>query len=95
MLDDTSSNPKGIVGTNVSYGRAFELGFEGAVPVREFLRTQVKAWGKDITPKKVTVHAHTRKVKIPQRSFLVSALKDMQPEIVQELGQGVTEALKP
>lgn len=89
-----TTHVSGTVGTNVSYARAHELGFKGTVPVRESLRTQVKAWGRDIEPIKVTVKAHSRKVNMPARSFLRSALQDMQPEIVRELGLAVDGAIK-
>ena len=67
----------GIVSTNVKYGRVHEYGFKGTVSVRESLRQIKEAFGKSITPKTVTVRAHSRKVNLPERSFLRSALRDL------------------
>lgn len=84
----------GYVGTNVSYAHAHEFGFQGSVTVKEHLRTQVKAWGKSIEPKKVTVHAHQMKMSIPEHSFLRSALAEMDTEIDREISGAVKEILK-
>lgn len=74
----------GVVGTNVDYGRKHEFGFTGQETVKQHLRNQVKAWGRDIEPMQVTVSSHTRNVKLPERSFLRSALAEMQPDIERE-----------
>lgn len=84
----------GTVGTNVSYARAHEYGFTGTVNVRQSLRMQKQAFGRAITPVQVTVRAHTRQVSLPERSFLRSALAEMQPQITAALRGAVTEAVK-
>lgn len=62
------------VGTNVEYGRFWELGFNGTESVREHLRR---------TPKgaEAIVHAHQRRVSVAARPFLQPALDDMGPRI--------------
>lgn len=84
----------GYVGTNVVYARAHEYGFTGQVNVKQSLRMQTKAWGKDITPVQVTVRAHPRNVSLPERSFLRSALEGMEAEIQREVNGAVIEAIK-
>ncbi|MFX6778543.1 hypothetical protein ABTH52_20150, partial [Acinetobacter baumannii] len=67
----------GIVSTNVKYGRIHEYGFSGTVAVRESLRQVNKAFGRPIQTREVAVRAHSRRVNLPARSFLRSALHDL------------------
>lgn len=84
----------GYVGTNVDYGRTHEFGFKGAVSVRAHLRTVTQAFGKPIPPTQQQVGAHTRKVNLPEKSFLRSALREMQPEIERTMREAVQAAAK-
>ncbi len=83
----------GIVGTNVEYARAHELGFNGDVSVKVHLRQIKKAWGRDITPKTVEIRSHSRHVNLPAKSFLGSALADMAPEILATLRESVNRGI--
>lgn len=84
---------KAIVGTNVSYARPHEFGFQGVVSVREHVRMQRMAWGLPMKdPHQVTVRAHPMKMNIPEKSFLRSALADYRDEIVQEMTKAAVEA---
>lgn len=89
----TDSKIKGIVGTNVEYARPHEMGFSDDVTVKEHLRTIKKAFGKDIEPKQVQVRSHTRKVVFPEKSFLRSALRDMEADILSDLGKAVGQGI--
>lgn len=63
----------------VKYGRAHEYGFSGTVTVKEHLRTVKQAFGKPLkTPVRATVKAHSATLNLPERSFLRSALRDLQ-----------------
>lgn len=74
------------VGPNASsYGRVHEYGFSGTVVCRTFQRMQSQAFGQPITPRLVTVRAHSRQANYPERSFLRSALEDMRPEILAKI----------
>lgn len=86
----------GYVGTNVCYGRRHELGFTGSEPVRQHLRTLTQAWGRPLrTPRSVSVRSHSRRVSVPPRSFLRSALRDMAPDIRHALQAAVAQGLRP
>jgi phage gpG-like protein len=90
-----ASSVQGTVGTNVAYGRFFELGFQGTENVREHLRMVKEAFGKPIKdPRQVTVREHSRHVNMPAHSFLGSALADMRPEILTQIDQAVKDAIK-
>jgi phage gpG-like protein len=75
---------QGEVGTNLPYGRVHEFGL--TVTVEEHMRLVKKAFGRSLrTPVQSVVHAH--EVRYPERSFLRSALREMQPEIRSELDE--------
>jgi hypothetical protein len=91
---DTGSAITGRVSTNVKYGKAHEYGFTGTQDVRAHLRTIKQAFGRSINPVSVTVREHSRSVKMPERSFLRSALRDMNEsgQIMEALNKAVAEA---
>lgn len=76
LVTETSDSIVGKVSTNVGYGKKHEYGFTGTETVEAHLRQVKKAWGRTITPKEVMVRSYTRKVDLPERSFLRSALRD-------------------
>ena len=75
---DEGTKVSGIVSSNVKYARPHEYGFHGAVTVKESLRTIRQAFGRPIDPVQISVRSHTRKVDLPERSFLRSALADLE-----------------
>lgn len=85
----------GEVNTNVRYGAAHEYGFSGAVNVKAHLRQVKQAFGKPLkSPRFVQVAAHSRAVNLPERSFLRSALRDLQPSIERSLVRAINKALR-
>lgn len=94
-VTEQGSTITGIVGTNVEYARTHELGFKGPVSVKAHLREIKKAWGKPLkAAKKIQVKPHTRQVELPARSFLRSALADMEPKIRDELRETLRHEMK-
>lgn len=83
----STSRIEAIVGTNVEYARAHEYGFKGRVRVKEHLRIVKEGRRKFST----WIRAHDKVLNLPERSFLRSALREMQPEIVRELRRTATE----
>ena len=94
QLTDSPTELLATVGTNVAYARAQEYGFDGVVNVREHLRHITQAFGKPITPVDAVVHAHSRHMHLPERSFLRSALQERGPAIRSALVAAVTGALQ-
>ena len=91
-----TTSVSGIVGTNVEYARAHEMGFQGTVTVKAHLRMMTKAFGKPVKdPHQIQVNSHSRNMNIPEKSFLRSALNDMRPEIKEKLKAAIGEAVKP
>lgn len=90
---DQSGSITGVVSTNVEYARAHEYGFTGQVTVKAHLRTIREAFGKSLkAPKQITVRAHSASVRVPERSFMRTALTEMRPQIVAEMDAAVRRA---
>lgn len=89
---ETESNGTiaGLVGTNVSYGRAHELGYKG--------RVAVKAHTRKVQGKRVPVRAHSRQMDIPKRPFLGPSLNEKMPvyrKWMADAIQGAARAARP
>ena len=52
-----------------------------------------EAFGKAIAPKTIFMRAFSRHMNLPERSFMRSALDDMQDEIARALNDAVSEGL--
>lgn len=88
--DQGAATITATVYTDLDYGAAQEYGFSGTVNVRASLRQIKEAFGRPIAAKTIAVGAHSRRMNLPERSFLRSALDDMAPDI----GAGVEDALR-
>lgn len=94
-VESSGSAVYGSVGTNVSYARRHELGFNGTESVRAHLRMMKTAFGREVkNPRQIQVNAFSRRVNYPAHSFLRSALSDMRDEINAGLQQAVESAAK-
>lgn len=89
-LEKTDTSVTAIVGTNVRYARPHEFGFQGQVDVRGHTR---QARSGAATAQEISVRAHTRRVSMPVRSFLRSALQDKEQEIRTDLRDAATRGL--
>jgi phage gpG-like protein len=87
----TATGVMGQWGTNVRYAGVHEFGFRGTVSVRAHLRQVTQVFGRPISATQ-HVRAHSRRMNLPERSFLRSALKEMQPRIETEMRAAVGEA---
>jgi hypothetical protein len=77
-------HPTAIAGTVLSdsaYARVHEYGFAGTVSIKASLRRITEAFGRPTAGKTIEVKGHTRRMDLPERSFLRSALEDMAPAI--------------
>ncbi|MDO4693671.1 MAG: HK97 gp10 family phage protein [Eikenella sp.] len=96
-VEKTDGQTVGIVGIGkgAPYGKLHEYGYSGTQTVAAHIRTQKTAWGKRLkTPVQVRVSAHTRRVNLPERSFMRTALADMAPLIEAELTAAVKRSLR-
>lgn len=95
IVEVSGTSVSGIVSTPVEYAPPHEYGFHGTVSVKESLRTIKQAFGRSITPTQVTVRAHSMKMNLPERSFLRSALREMQVSgaIAEEINADIARAV--
>lgn len=92
-IEQTAQGVVGIVGTNVGYGKAHEYGLDTSITVKAHLRQIKQAFGKSIAPKQIQVKSHTRQVKFTERSFLRTALQELQSEVKQDLQMSIARGL--
>jgi len=84
----------GTVGVKLSYAPAHEFGVDKQVQVKEHLRTIKQAFGKPLAaPVTFIMPAHSRHMRLPERSFLRSALREMGPEISKALKEALHRAV--
>lgn len=88
---EDSSSARSTVGTAVSYGRVWELGYFGTQNVRSHLRILRKRRSPSGRRGRITgfaiVREHTRNVANAPRPFLVPALQDMRDEARAKLAR--------
>lgn len=82
----------GSIGTNVVYGRIWELGYSGTVSVRAHARTIRQAFGHPIRPTVVQVRAHQRTLNLQPRPFLRPAVMDNLERMKSVLARSIVEA---
>lgn len=86
----------GVVGIDAGapYGKLHEYGYSGKVNVPEHWRTVTKAFGRNLkAAKRVKVRAHTKSVNLPERSFMRTALRALQPAIEEEFKRALWRAV--
>jgi phage gpG-like protein len=93
-ISESADAVSASVGTNIRYGRVHEYGFDGKVGVRAHLRRIAEAFGRPIRPTTQSVRAHSRHIHLPERSFLRSALREMQPQIEAGLREAVAQEIR-
>lgn len=84
-VDQSSGAITASVFSDSRYAGVQEYGFAGTVSVRASLRRIREAFGRPITEKTISVRAYDRRMDLPERSFLRSALEDMAPAIRDEV----------
>jgi hypothetical protein len=75
---------------------AQEFGFRGTVSVRQHLRQIREAFGRAIAPRTIAVKAHPMRMDLPERSFLRSALRELEASgaIRAEIAAGIGRAME-
>jgi hypothetical protein len=92
-VDQSDRGAATNVFTELRYGAAQEYGFTGTVSVGASLRRIRQAFGRPIAEKTISVRAYDRRMSLPERSFLRSALEDMTPAIGEAINAAVAEAI--
>jgi Bacteriophage HK97-gp10, putative tail-component len=92
-IDQSGGAITASVFSDSRYASAQEYGFVGTVSVRASLRRIREAFGRPIAEKTISVRAYDRRMDLPERSFLRSALDDMTPAIREEVKAALAEAV--
>jgi phage gpG-like protein len=81
----------GTVGTNLIYGKVHENG--GPIEISAHMRMMKQAFGRHVkVPREISVSNYI--ANFPERSFLRSALKDIEPAIQPAVARLIKKALK-
>jgi hypothetical protein len=92
-VDQSAQGTTTDIFTALRYGAAQEYGFTGTVSVGASLRRIREAFGRPIAEKTISVRAYDRRMALPERSFLRSALDDMTPAIRDAVDAALAEAV--
>lgn len=92
-IDEGSAEISATIFSDSKYAHAHEYGFAAVVDARASLRRITEAFGRPISEKMINVPAYHRRMELPERSFLRSALEDMDPEIRDEIEAALRDAL--
>ena len=89
-VTETSTSITGSVGVKLAYAAAHEYGFDGQETVKAHIRTIRKAFGRELlSPVQVSVRSFDRHMKLPERSFLRSSLRELSASIYEDLDNAV------
>ncbi|HEY3910380.1 MAG TPA: HK97 gp10 family phage protein [Stellaceae bacterium] len=92
-FEQSGAGVTATVFTDLDYAAAQEYGFSGTVNVRSSLRLIKEAFGRPIAGRAISIGAHSRRMDLPERSFLRSALADMAPDISAGVEDALCEAI--
>ncbi|WP_404711746.1 HK97 gp10 family phage protein [Sphingomonas sp. MMS24-J13] len=95
VIESDGGRITATVTADAPYAAAHEFGFHGTVSVRQHLRRIRQAFGRPIAEKSITVRAHAMRMNLPERSFLRSALADLQASgaVQGTIDAGMTRAI--
>ena len=93
QFDRDDMSVSATVSSALDYAAAQEYGFTGTVSIRASLRQIQEAFGRPIAAKTVNVSGYSRRMDLPERSFLRSALDEMSPDIAAAVADALREAL--
>jgi len=92
-LSPTAQGVKLTYGSKVPYAAVHEYGFSGTVQVSQHTRRQTHAFGREIAPQTVTVRAHSRQMNIPERPYLLPALRDSLDDVEALAERKIADAI--
>lgn len=102
QITDNETQITGSVGVKLAYAAAHEFGFNGTVSVRDYVRhvnsRNIRGSLGDSKRGQVAsgiafVHAHERRMHLPERSYLRSSLRENAATIREQLRSAIMGAL--
>jgi len=95
QIDQSGDRIAATISSGSAYKRARKYSFSGAVAIGANLRRRTKAFARPIPRNPISMRPYTRRMDVPEPSFLQSALEDMDPAIRDEVEAALREALTP
>ncbi len=92
-IDQSAAGVAATIFSDSAYAGAHEFGFAGTVDVRASLRNIKEAFGRPISERTINVPAYRRRMDLPARSFLRSAMEEMSPAIRDEVEAALRDAV--
>jgi len=80
------------IGTKVTYGRVWELGFNGIINIPAHTKVISRAFGRPISPVTADISAHSRQVNIDARPFIQPSFEDERVRVRRIMRQVVEQA---
>jgi hypothetical protein len=93
QIDQSGDRIAATVTGGSAYTDAREYSVSGAVDIGANLRRRKKAFARPVARKAISIRPYFRRIDVPERSFLQSALEDMDPAIRDEVEAALREAL--
>lgn len=94
--DNSSTEIEGVVtagGAHVKYALIHEFGLTAPLAIKQHLRQMTHAFGRPITPRAVTVQAHTRNVQFPEKRFMRDSLIEVAKIVPQNIEQAIQRGI--
>lgn len=92
---ETANEILSTVGLKLKYAATHEYGFDGIVSIRAHLRRVTQVFGRPLaSPISVSVRAHTAHMKLPERSYLRSTLREEAPSIREAMRLAIGGAFR-
>ena len=90
MVKQTGTETTASVGTNLEYARIHEYG--GTIQIKQHQRRLTMVFGHPVQERMISIRAHN--ATFPCRSFLRSAMKDMEIQIKNGMTKALARAVK-
>lgn len=95
-VEETEGSIEGTVGAGgslVRYAFVHEFGLEDTLSIKEHLRNIKKAFGRPITPKQITIKAHSRKAYFLERRFMRDSLDEVSKIVPKNIDAAIQRGL--
>ena len=94
QIDQSADGVTATLLRDSGYARTAGYGSTGRVGVKNSLRQIKDTFRRPLSGKAVSLQSHSPAMNVPEHSFLLSALEEMEPAIRQEVEAALSQAVK-
>jgi hypothetical protein len=94
QIDQSADGVTATLLRDSGYARTAGYGSTGRVGVKNSLRQIKDTFRRPLSGKAVSLQSHSPVMNVPEHSFLLSALEEMEPAIRQEVEAALSQAVK-